>query len=179
MLFDKLYPDECCESAYDIDYEAHYSKGYRGIIFDIDNTLVEHGYPADARSKRLLSELDSIGFKILFLSNNKESRVKSFRDEGAPFGDYIYKAGKPKRAGYFKAAEMMGIGIESTLFVGDQLFTDVWGARNAGIYSILVNPLDPHEEIQIIFKRVLERFVLIFYRMKLRREGRKVPNLKR
>ena len=53
---------------------------------------------------------------------------------------------------------------DNTLFVGDQLFTDVWGAKRVGIYSILVKPIDPKEEIQIVLKRYLERVVLHFYR---------------
>ena len=58
----------------------------------------------------------------------------------------------------------MGTDRDTTVFVGDQLFTDIWGARRTGIYSILVNPIDPHEEIQIVFKRYLERIVLHFYK---------------
>ena len=93
--------------------------------------------------------------------------------------EYIYKAGKPKKGGYRKAMEIMGTTEESTVFIGDQLFTDIWGATNAGIHSILVNPIDPHEEIQIILKRILERFVLVFYKRKQKREGKTVPDLKR
>ena len=59
------------------------------------------------------------------------------------------------------------------MFVGDQLFTDVWGARNAGIFALLVQPIDKKEEIQIILKRYLERIVLFFYKRKCRKEGKK------
>ena len=58
-----------------------------------------------------------------------------------------------------------------TLFVGDQLFTDVWGARRVGIFSILTRPIDKKEEIQIILKRRLEWIVLYFYKKKCRKEG--------
>jgi predicted HAD superfamily phosphohydrolase YqeG len=57
----------------------------------------------------------------------------------------------------------MGTNEQNTLFVGDQLFTDVWGANLTGIYSILVKPIDPREEIQIVLKRYLEKIVLFFY----------------
>ena len=53
---------------------------------------------------------------------------------------------------------------ENTLFVGDQLFTDVWGAKRTGIKSILVKPIHPKEEIQIVLKRYLEKIVLFFYK---------------
>ena len=60
----------------------------------------------------------------------------------------------------------MNVTKEQTLFVGDQIFTDIWGANNAGIYSILVDPISPKEEIQIVLKRYLERIVLFFYKIK-------------
>ena len=68
----------------------------------------------------------------------------------------------------------MGTDRSNTLFIGDQLFTDVWGAKNAGIRSIPVKPINPKEEIQIVLKRYLERIVLYFYRKKMadeRKEG--------
>ena len=59
--------------------------------------------------------------------------------------------------------QMMGTNTGNTLFVGDQLFTDVYGARRTGIHSILVKPIHPKEELQIVLKRYLERIVLHFY----------------
>ena len=88
-------------------------------------------------------------------------------------GKYIFKAGKPGKKGYLQAMEMLGTDKRTTLFVGDQLFTDVWGARNTGIFSILVQPIDKTEEIQIVLKRYLEKIVLTFYRHKCRKEGKK------
>ena len=92
-MFEKFYPDSYVESAYVIDYEGLYKKGYRGIIFDIDNTLVPHGAPADERSIALFRRLKAIGYECLLLSNNKEPRVKMFND--AVHVHYIFKAGKP------------------------------------------------------------------------------------
>ena len=158
-----FYPDEYLDSAYDVDYEALYEEGKRGIIFDIDNTLVMHGYPPDERASALLKKLDGMGFNILFLSNNKEERVKSFRDLSVPAAKYLHKAAKPVRSGYLQAMEMMGTDRKTTVFIGDQLFTDVWGAKRCGIRNILVKPIDPHEEIQIVAKRYLEKIVLSSY----------------
>ncbi len=159
-----FYPDEYLDSAYDIDYGKLYEEGIRGLIFDIDNTLVMHDHPQTDRSRSLLKRLDEMGFKIVFLSNNKEGRVKSFRDDGVNSAMYLHKAGKPKRSGYKKAMEMMGTDTSSTCFIGDQLFTDVWGAKRTGIPNILVKPIDPKEEIQIVLKRVLESVVLSSYK---------------
>ena len=159
-----FYPDEYLDSAYSIDYERLYAEGKRGLIFDIDNTLVMHNAPPDERSVELLKRLNEMGFAILFLSNNKEERVKSFRDNSIPEAMYLYKVLKPKRAGYEKAMEMMKTDRDSTVFIGDQLFTDVWGAKRCGIFNILVKPIDPKEEIQIVLKRKLESIVLSSYR---------------
>ena len=148
-----------------IDYDRLYAEGCRGLIFDIDNTLVPHGAPADERSIALFAHLKELGFRILLLSNNKEPRVKMFND--AVNVDYIYKANKPGAAGYRKAMEQMNTDTSSTVFIGDQLFTDVWGAKNAGIHNILVKPIHPKEEIQIVLKRVLERIVLHFYEKRM------------
>ena len=170
-MFERFYPDKYVESAYVIDYEGMYKKGYRGIIFDIDNTLVPHGAPADKRSIALFKRLKAIGYECLLLSNNQEPRVKMFND--AVHVRYIYKAGKPGVKNYERAMDLMGTDDVNTFFVGDQLFTDVWGARNAGLYSFLVKPINPREEIQIVLKRYLEKIVLHFYKKKLEKEGRK------
>ena len=162
-MFKSFYPDCYMNSTYEIDFDAYYEKGYRGVIFDIDNTLVEHGVPADERAISFFKRLDEIGFKYMMISNNKEPRVKMFCDAvgGAP---YIYKAGKPKPDNYYAAMKRMGTDNSNTLFVGDQVFTDVWGANKAGVYSILVKPIDPKEEIQIVLKRYLEKIVLHLYK---------------
>ncbi len=160
-MLEKFYPDYEVESAYGIDYQGLYQEGYRGIIFDIDNTLVPHGAPADERAVTLFLRLHELGYATVLLSNNKEPRVKSFA--GQVDSPYRYKAGKPGREGYQKAMEQMGTDRSNTLFVGDQLFTDVWGARRVGITSFLTHPIHPREEIQIVLKRKLERIVLYFY----------------
>lgn len=149
-------------STYVISFEKLFEEGYRGVIFDIDNTLVPHGAPADERAKKLFARLEKIGFQSCLLSNNQEPRVKMFNQDIQT--NYIYNAHKPSTKNYVKAMEKMGTDKENTLFVGDQLFTDVWGAKRAGIRNILVKPIHPKEEIQIVLKRYLERIVLLFYK---------------
>ncbi len=168
-MLQRFYPDREVRTAYDIDYSELYRQGYRGIIYDVDNTLVPHGAPADERAKALFADLHGLGFQTVLLSNNKEPRVKSFSEQVG--SRYIYKAGKPGTSGYERAMEMMKTGKENTLFVGDQLFTDVWGAKRTGILSFLVAPIHPKEEIQIVLKRKLECVVLYFYRRQKARKG--------
>ena len=160
-MLQMMYPDEYLESTYQIDFEEMYNKGYRGVLFDIDNTLVPHGAPADERAIALFRRLKEIGFQTCLISNNKEPRVKSFCEQvGSP---YIYKAGKPLPKGYLEGIRKMGIKKQNTIFVGDQIFTDVFGAKRAEVYTILVKPIHPKEEIQIVLKSYLEKIVLFFY----------------
>ena len=166
-MFDKFFPDEYVASTYVIPFEKLYEKGYRGVIFDIDNTLVPHGAPADERAKKLFVRLREIGFDSCLISNNQEPRVRMFNEEIGTH--YIFNAHKPSRKNYRKAMEIMGTDCSNTLFVGDQLFTDVYGAKRTGMYNILVKPIHPKEEIQIVLKRYLEKIVLCFYKKKQKR----------
>lgn len=160
-MFRTFYPKEYVDSTYEIDFDSFAAKGYRGVIFDIDNTLVPHGAPADERAKKLFAHLKEIGMDACLLSNNKEPRVALFNRDAKVHT--ISKGGKPNPKGYRRAMRMMGTDEYTTLFVGDQLFTDVWGANLTGLYSILVKPIHPKEEIQIVLKRYLEKIVLFFY----------------
>ena len=126
-----------------------------------------HGSPADERAIALFKNLKELGFSCLVLSNNKEPRVKSFAKQVGI--KYIYKAGKPKPSGYRTAMERLGTDTKNTLFVGDQIFTDIIGANLTGIRSILVAPIDPHEEIQIVLKRFIEKPVIACYKRHLKK----------
>jgi HAD superfamily phosphatase (TIGR01668 family) len=161
-MFDMFFPDRYVASTYVINFEKLYEEGIRGIIFDIDNTLVPHGAPADKRAIELFERLKRIGFKCCLISNNQEPRVKMFNEKIQV--DYVYDAHKPSTRNYRKAMEIMGTDTGSTIFIGDQLFTDVWGAKRAGIPNMLVKPIHPKEEIQIVLKRYLEKIVLYFYK---------------
>ena len=160
-MLEKFYPDVYLDSTYAIDFKDWYDKGYRAVLFDIDNTLVPHGAPADERAKKFFADLRTLGMKYCLISNNQLPRVKPFADEVQAY--FIENAHKPSVKGYRLAMEKMGTNTENTLFVGDQLFTDVYGARRAGLKSILVKPIHPKEEIQIVLKRYLEKIVLYFY----------------
>ena len=165
-MFEMFFPDEYVASTYVIPFDKLYEEGYRGLIFYIDNTLVPHGAPADKRAKKLFAKLKEIGFEACLLSNNKEPRVKMFNEDVQV--NYIFDAHKPSVKNYQKAMELMGTDLSNTIFVGDQLFTDVWGAKRTGIRNILVKPIHPKEEIQIVFKRKLEKIVLYFYKKQKR-----------
>ena len=170
-MFDSFFPDEYVASTYVIPFEKLYEEGYRGVIFDIDNTLVPHGAPATKEAVRFFKKLRRIGFRTCLLSNNRKARVVPFAE--AVGSDYIENAHKPSIKNYRKACEKMGVATEEAVFVGDQLFTDVYGAKRAGIYQILVKPIHPKEEIQIVLKRKLEKIVLSSYTREKNSRNRK------
>lgn len=161
-MFEMFFPDAYAASSYVIDFEKLYEEGVRGIVFDIDNTLVPHGAPADLRAKKLFERLRENGFSTCLISNNQEPRVKPFANEVKSV--FVCNAHKPSTRNYKKAMELMGTDLSNTIFIGDQLFTDVYGAKRTGMRNILVKPIHPKEEIQIVLKRYLEKIVLYFYR---------------
>lgn len=161
-MFKAFYPYEYVDSVFSIDYSKLYDKGYRGIIFDIDNTLVHHGDDSTKEIDELFIEIQRIGFKTLLLSNNDEDRIKRFVKNIDTL--YICDAEKPKIHNYLKAVEMMNIDKEQALFIGDQIFTDILGANKSGIASILVKFIRAKDEKKIGKRRQVERMILKFYK---------------
>lgn len=175
-MFENFFPDEQVNSTYEIDFEELYEKGYRGILFDIDNTLVGHGQDADERAKELFKRLQGIGFECCLISNNKKKRVNRFNQD---IGVHtVFNARKPAKKNYFYAMELMGTKLSSTVFVGDQLFTDVYGAKRIGMRNILVKPINEKEELQIVLKRFLERPILKEFRAKRKQRKQEKEEVK-
>ena len=169
IVLEVFYPDRYEESVYGIDFQRLYDEGKRGIIFDIDNTLVEHDADANKRSVELFEKLRRIGFKTCLLSNNDEERVKRFNKDINSY--YVYKAGKPNKKGYLKAMMIMDLTMEETIFIGDQLFTDIYGAKKLGMDNICTKPIGPKEEIQIVLKRKLEKIVFHSYKKSMKKKA--------
>ena len=168
-MFECFFPDAYMDSTYVIDFEKLYKEGIRGVIFDIDNTLVPHGAPADERAIRLFARLRSIGLDYCLISNNQLPRVKPFAD--AVQAKFVEDAHKPSRKNYLKAMKLMHVDLDSCIFVGDQIFTDILGANLAGMASILVEPFQMEPFFRFRFKRFLERGILKRYRAKQRRQN--------
>lgn len=135
-MLKQFYPYEYAESVFAIDYEKLWQMGYRGLLFDIDNTLVHHGDDSTPEIDALFREIQAIGFKTLLLSNNEEKRINRFMQNITSY--YIHDAEKPKPWGYLKAAEIMELDKNQCVVIGDQVFTDVFGANRVGMASILV-----------------------------------------
>ena len=160
-MLTKFYPYEYVDSVFVIDYNELYKKGYKGIIFDIDNTLVHHGDNSTEEIDNLFKEIQNIGFKTFILSNNNEERVTRFLKNID--SQYICLAEKPKVANYLKAVEMMQLKKEEVIFVGDQIFTDILGANRSGIASVLVKFIREKNETKIGKRRQVEKIFLKLY----------------
>ena len=161
-MLKKYYPGAYADSVFDIDYPALYAKGYRGIIFDVDSTLVPHGADSTPAVDALFREIRAAGLKTILLTNNDEERVLRFIRNIDTL--YLCDANKPDPAGYLKAVRMLGVKKSETVYIGDQLFIDIVGANNAGIDSILVHYILHEGETRLGIKRNLEKPVLRCYR---------------
>ncbi len=161
-MLQQFYPYDYVESVFAIDYGKLYALGYRGLIFDIDNTLVHHGADSTPEVDSLFKDIRRIGFQTLLLSNNEEKRVLRFMRNIDTL--YICDADKPAPCNYLKALDMMGIKKEEAICIGDQIFTDILGANKSGIASILVKFIRLDEKAKLGKKRQLEKVILACYK---------------
>jgi hypothetical protein len=161
-LFGRFFPREYFRSVFDVDYGRLLDGGFRGLIFDIDNTLAvfDESEPSQ-RVTELLERLIGMGFKVCLLSNNSKDRVDGFNRTLRL--KTVHRAGKPSRKGIRRAAALLGLSPRRTVLIGDQMFTDVWGGNRAGVYTVLVRPIAGRDEWTVRLKRVPERFVFKLY----------------
>lgn len=161
MLFGKYFPFEYKEDVQSIDYDMLYKRGVRGLIFDIDNTLVPHGADSTPEVDEFFRKIHQKGFKTLLLSNNSEARILRFKKNIDTL--YIYDANKPAPGCFLKAVEMLKLHKDEVVVIGDTTFTDIVGANNAGIASILVKYIGYYKHEWKGFKRYIENVILWLY----------------
>ncbi|MCM3632314.1 MULTISPECIES: YqeG family HAD IIIA-type phosphatase [Paenibacillus] len=155
------------KSIYDIPLDELYAQGIRGLITDLDNTLV--GAKAPLATDELVKWLATVkqrGIDVVIVSNNNDSRVGAF---AAPLGlRYIHAARKPAQRAFRRALELLQLEASQTLMVGDQLMTDVLGGNRMGLHTVLVAPISPNDEgFMTKVNRRMERIAIA----KLRKRG--------
>jgi hypothetical protein len=157
-MIEKFLPDERCPSVYAIDYETLWNKRIRGLIFDLDNTLGPHRFTTpDEKLVQLVKKLQSRGFQIAFLSNHNGQGRERFQTEFKKVS-VLFGAKKPLRVSFQKVLGLLQLAPQETAMIGDQLFTDIWGAKRCGLHTILVDPVDLRSDpISIRWRRWLER----------------------
>ena len=151
-MLEMLYPGEYLDSTYEIDFEGLSAEGYRGLIFDIDNTLVYQDEDSTPEVEALFERLRMIGFKTFILSNNSEERVRRFAKKVS--SPYLSGAHKPLKIGYERALSILGVRREQAVFLGDRLLTDILGARRCGIWCILVEYIKTDGEKPDMIRRL-------------------------
>lgn len=139
-MFDWLAPDLALPSLLALDVGTIRARGIQGLILDLDNTLVPYGHPSPSPDVAgYIEQLRVNGLPTVILSNARRGRAA---DVAAMLGlPHIGNACKPGTRGFRRALEMTGTPARQTAVVGDQLFRDVLGARRAGCFAVLVDPL--------------------------------------
>lgn len=165
-MYKYFLPDEYVKDIFQISPDALKEKGIKGIITDLDNTLVEWDRPeATPEIIEWVSMMQKAGLQVTILSNNNLSRVESFCGPlGTPF---ICEARKPLVKNFKKALAKMGLQKEEAVMVGDQMMTDILGGNRFGLHTILVVPVASSDGFVTKFNRMIERRIMA----KLKRQG--------
>lgn len=164
LLLPRLY----VSSLFDINPETLYQKGIRGILFDLDNTIIPRN--SDVFSDEIRNWITEVRcqykLKACIISNNKSKRVNALaKDLGLPA---ICRAVKPCRKSFCDAMKLIGTSPSETAVIGDQVFTDILGGNRAGLYTILVVPM-PGKDFWVtrMINRRLENIILHCFKANL------------
>ena len=129
--------------------------GVRGVITDLDDTLAPRNvFIPDEEVTEWVKGLTEAGIKICIVSNNHKKRTE---DYATPLAlPCFYEALKPSKKAIFKALDLLELPKNEVVLLGDQLFTDMTGAKRCGIRGILVDPVGTYGGWFVHFKRWLE-----------------------
>lgn len=165
ILLKLFLPNEHVKSIFDIQPQYLKQKGIKGIITDLDNTLVAWDkIDATPEVYKWLEEMKDHDIKVMIISNNNRERVTIFSEPlKTPF---VFGAKKPLSRAFKKAAKEMELTKDEVVVIGDQLLTDVLGGNFAGFYTILVVPIVETDSKVTQFNRKIERRLLSYMRKK-------------
>ncbi len=158
----RFMPEYRFDSFSEATVEFLLSNGIKGIVLDVDNTLEPYENPKP--SEAVLAWFDALknaGIKASIVSNNNKERIDLFNEELKLTA--FSRAKKPFRKRVLLAMQAMGTDKSNTILMGDQIFTDVWAAHNAGIPAILVPPIKDKTNFLTRLKRWLEKPILRRY----------------
>ncbi len=140
----RFAPDMHVQQIQDIDFDKLWQQGIRGLVFDLDNTVVPwHSYDPDSNLIAWFDELKQRGFAVCILSNSHREKVDLLK---AWLDIPIYgSSGKPRKAAFAKASRGLGLPPEQLAMIGDQLLTDIYGGKRAGFYTIFTEMISVDE----------------------------------
>ena len=149
-------PTSFARRIHDIDLDVLEKDGLRGVIVDLDNTLVGYRHAApDEDVAQWVRAAVARGFRVVVLTNNASKWAQDVAQElGVPC---IPQAGKPRPRAFALGLEALGTPKDETVVIGDQIFTDVLGAKWFGMKVILTEPIVAGEQWWMRLVRFLER----------------------
>lgn len=154
-----LFPDLKYEDVSSIKIDVLKEKKIQGIVLDVDNTLIDFRRNMKEAVKDWVKQLKENQMQVCILSNsNKIDKIKKVAETLQI--DYFYNAKKPMKTGFKKVLKMTNLLPEQVAVVGDQVFTDVWGANRMKMLSIYVTPISKEEHWYTKIKRPLEKMIL-------------------
>lgn len=157
-----LYPKLYLENILQINYELLEKNNIKGLILDMDNTIIDYNKNVLEGAKKWCDDLKEKNIKLIIVSNSnkKEKLEKTSKELDIP---YIMFAKKPFKKGLLKASKTLQLNPENIATVGDQIFTDVLGGNRCKMFSILVKPIDEKDVFLTVIKRPLENLVIKKY----------------
>lgn len=166
-MIKKLFPDIYIKSIFELPIESLEKKGIKALAFDIDNTVAPFDVAEpDDKSVEFFKNLKKRGFRLILLSNNNKNRITIFNKKLNIIA--VSKAGKPSGKKLKKVLEKIGIKPNEAAVIGDQVFTDVLCAHNAGCIGIYSEPMCNRDQLVTKVKRPADKFVMGIYK---RRNG--------
>lgn len=154
-----LGPDRFCKDVESIKPETLTVLGARAVIIDLDNTLLPRDQEDVPESVRAwLDRLRTAGFAACLVSNNWHHRAREVAEElGLPI---VAKAMKPLPVAFWRALSILRTHARECVVIGDQLFTDVFGARIVGCRVIMVPPRSSHDLPHTLMLRRIESLIM-------------------
>jgi HAD superfamily phosphatase (TIGR01668 family) len=158
-MLERFYPDLMLDRVEDVDLNLLKAKGIKGLILDIDNTLVpQFTKEAGDNIVKWIARVKASGINACIVSNASRVRVEKFNERLGIHA--IHRATKPSVKAFIRAVKLMDISLKEAAVIGDQLFTDIYGGNKLDMFTILVKPIDANEILFVRLKRHIERFVL-------------------
>ncbi|MDW4293523.1 YqeG family HAD IIIA-type phosphatase [Staphylococcus saprophyticus] len=165
MIKHYFMPNEYVQSIFQIDIEKLANSGVKGIITDLDNTLVGWDVADPTKAvKEWFDRAKELCITVTIVSNNNEQRVGNFSKSLNV--DYIFKAKKPRGCAFNQASKLMNLNPEEIVVIGDQMLTDVFGGNRRGLFTIMVVPVKKTDGFITKFNRMIERRLLQHFRKK-------------
>ena len=157
-----VYPSLYLDSVKNINPTLLKKNNIKGLILDVDNTLIDYYRNLVDGAEKWCEELKNEGIKCIILSNsNKRSKVEEVAEKLNI--DYIMFAKKPLKSGFKRALNKLELKPEEVAVVGDQLFTDVIGAKRMNMFSILVKQVGEKDIFITKLKRPIENAIIKKY----------------